>query len=226
MELKVLLLIFLSLSLVIDDSQAACNNCGANSGVACISDDQFYPCSNGIPNTSVIQRCPVGQVCTNKAAICVPAATSAPNCLLCNTCTAQRTFTCVNFNTYAPCVNGTIIDWQISCPQGMICNPAGPKENPCTTMTWQQIPRCSMGEENFSTTTTSTTPATTAVPSTWCGGQLTVGNYPNPSDLTCKTYLKCYKSNGVMTGQKYTCPGTTFFNPTSKMCEVGYVCAA
>lgn len=112
-------------------------------------------------------------------------------------------------------------DWIVTCPDGMICNPGGTKTNPCTSLTWSQIPRCPQGQQGFSTTTTV---ATTVVPSTFCANQAAVGNYVNPSDTTCKTYLRCNYYNGAYVGQKYTCPGTTLFSATTKTCVSGYTC--
>lgn len=163
----------------------------------------------------------------NTVGVCTAiASTVTPNCQICNTCvTGKNSFTCVTINSYAPCVGDVVVDWINPCPAGWICNPGGTNTQPCTSMTWQQIPRCPQGQENFSTTTTSTTAATTAVPNTWCARQSTTGNYANPSDTTCQTYIKCYYYNGVLKGQKYTCPSTTLFNPTAKLCQSTYTCA-
>lgn len=186
---------------------------------------RFYPCVNGIANVSTIQRCPQGQVCVNIVGVCTAtAATVTPSCQICNTCTGENTFTCVTIDSYAPCVAGAVVNWINPCPAGWICNPGGTNTQPCTSLTWTSIPRCPTGQQSFSTTTPKTTAATTVVPTSWCGTQTSVGNYANPSDTTCKTYLKCFYFNGVKKGQKLTCPGTTLFNPTTKLCDSAYTC--
>lgn len=52
------------------------------------------------------------------------------------------------------------------------------------------------------------------------------GRFPNPSDTTCQTYYMCVflNTNSTYVEYKYTCPSTSVFNPTAKVCTTSYVC--
>ena len=42
-----------------------CNKCNVNGRVACISTTQFFLCTNGVPDTSLLLTCPTGKKCAN-----------------------------------------------------------------------------------------------------------------------------------------------------------------
>uniref|UniRef100_A0A336MXJ2 CSON006967 protein n=1 Tax=Culicoides sonorensis TaxID=179676 RepID=A0A336MXJ2_CULSO len=147
-----------------------CNTCNVNGNMACISEEQYLLCVNGIPDISEIYRCPQGQVCTtnNKCGI---AASNTPACRLCNVCSLIKEYTCTSFYTYSPCYGTTIIDWEMTCPFNSVCNPAGTKDKPCMQYTnWYEKPLCLKDEYPWTTpdqtTQQSSTPEQTTQQST------------------------------------------------------------
>uniref|UniRef100_A0A336MZH3 CSON006970 protein n=1 Tax=Culicoides sonorensis TaxID=179676 RepID=A0A336MZH3_CULSO len=189
----------------------------------------YLTCTNGIPNITQIHRCPLGEVCSNYNSRCVNASRYTPSCRLCNTCSSIKLYTCKTINSYAICYGNTIIDWELFCPAGMICNPAGTRENPCMApVSWENRPLCLAGEENFITTTTTSTepaPSTTLPPSSaYCERQGGPGLYRNPFDSTCRHYVRCSLVSGILVGVGEVCEEGKLFNPNRSRCESGYTC--
>ncbi|KAG5870260.1 hypothetical protein JTB14_012270 [Gonioctena quinquepunctata] len=51
------------------------------------------------------------------------------------------------------------------------------------------------------------------------------GRYPNLNDLTCQTYFLCnLLRNDSFVQTLYKCPTTSYFNPTTQVCDVDYKC--
>ncbi|XP_063698861.1 uncharacterized protein LOC134829616 [Culicoides brevitarsis] len=224
---KIFLLIFTSFVLKVSSE---CNICGSISQAACISEDQYFPCINNIPNFSQILRCPAGSVCSNVAGVC-DSNLLTPACPLCGVCNAPGGYACLSQTTYSPCSAGTSINWPISCPEGTICYPTGSNTSPCTTMTWQQTQRCPTGSPPVITTsTTATTSMTTQAPIQsphWFCRYNNPGYYANKNDVSCRTYIYCFWYFG-MTGQLMGCGGNRIFNPSTRTCVMpgtnGFVC--
>ncbi|XP_072941885.1 uncharacterized protein [Epargyreus clarus] len=50
------------------------------------------------------------------------------------------------------------------------------------------------------------------------------GYVANPKSTDCTSYIECVKINGIFIETIYTCPDTTFFNPSTSFCEYDYTC--
>ncbi|XP_026326529.1 uncharacterized protein LOC113235148 [Hyposmocoma kahamanoa] len=52
------------------------------------------------------------------------------------------------------------------------------------------------------------------------------GRFANTTDTTCKTYYMCVllSTNNTYVEYRYTCPSTSVFNPTAKICTTSYNC--
>uniref|UniRef100_A0A336KK74 CSON011230 protein n=1 Tax=Culicoides sonorensis TaxID=179676 RepID=A0A336KK74_CULSO len=87
----------------------------------------------------------------------------------------------------------------------------------------------SPSSEAISSTTTIqiTTPTlnVTQNPTIYCVTSGLIGKMLNPSDATCKTYVRCISQvNGNVIGMVYTCPGVTYFDDVTKMCGMTNNC--
>uniref|UniRef100_A0A336KEV7 CSON007353 protein n=1 Tax=Culicoides sonorensis TaxID=179676 RepID=A0A336KEV7_CULSO len=227
-KMKHLIFLFIIFTLI-KTTISQCNTCGPVSQAACISEDQYFPCVNNIPNFSQILRCPTGSVCANVAGVC-DTVTLTPACTICGMCNALNGYACLSQTSYSPCSAGQSINWPINCPTGMICYPTGTNTDPCTSMTWMQVQRCPSGIEppSVSSTTqvTPTTPKVYISPQSFCRVN-NPGYYKNPNDVTCRTYFYCYWYFG-MTGVVMGCNGNTIFNPTTRTCvtpTLGFSCS-
>ncbi|CAG9792118.1 unnamed protein product [Diatraea saccharalis] len=52
------------------------------------------------------------------------------------------------------------------------------------------------------------------------------GRFANEADSTCQTYYMCVlvSSNGTYVQEKYNCPSTSVFSPSSSFCTTSYAC--
>lgn len=50
-----------------------------------------------------------------------------------------------------------------------------------------------------------------------------VGRHVQPSDTSCKSYVKCFL-NKVINGSEYKCPGSLLFNNEVGVCTENYTC--
>lgn len=105
---------------------ADCNVC-SSSQLACVADQQYAMCTNGIPNLQTVNSCPVGFVCsTFGAPICQDA--SDPNniqdCVSCNKCDVTETFACTSQNTFALCLGTQVPSdkYTGTCAPDAVCN--------------------------------------------------------------------------------------------------------
>uniref|UniRef100_A0A336N5M2 CSON006966 protein n=1 Tax=Culicoides sonorensis TaxID=179676 RepID=A0A336N5M2_CULSO len=220
---------------LIRNGYGQCNTCGINSNVSCISETQYHACYNGMPDFSKIYRCPADQVCTASKNGCKKEARyDPPACRICNSCNRLRRFTCKTISTYVPCCGSSdtpVSFWEISCPSGLICNPAGTRDEPCMQpVSWRDRPLCLKGEDQFyASLTTTALPPFSQTPSpaitAWCQRENLTGLFPNKIDPSCRTYVRCYLANGVIVGSSERCATGTLFNPTLKVCSAGYTCA-
>ncbi|EDV96223.1 GH16136 [Drosophila grimshawi] len=217
-----LLLIFL-----VDSVRSACNVCNSVNSMACYAVDQIQACdANNLP-TRIPFNCPPGYVCVSGASgvLCRPTASgSIGDCQDCNKCDATNTFACTGTNSFALCLGTTTPQNSLgSCSPGYVCN--NMNDQICGLET-QFGPTCSYADD---TTTTATPPTATPAPTpstdnaaTYCAAVKAPGNYAvgDYAETTCRQYIKCFLLNGVWRGQKYTCPGKTYFNPTTGLCAV------
>ncbi|KAM7356197.1 uncharacterized protein ACRADG_002001 [Cochliomyia hominivorax] len=122
---KHMLILVLSLGLV-QYARSTCNVCRERSGVACISEKEFYICVNGVALNSTKFSC-MGddEVCTHLAVPCQPGA--KPSCgdkSNCNKCEAddRGIFTCTGRTTFTMCDEGILSDFRGQCPDNQICD--------------------------------------------------------------------------------------------------------
>ncbi|XP_030081498.1 integumentary mucin C.1 [Drosophila hydei] len=209
-------------------ASATCNVCNAVNNMACYSSTQLQACDATNLPTLIPTSCPAGNVCVSGAAgaLCEPSSTTTvADCQDCNKCDASMTFACTSTSTFALCLGTTTPQTSLgTCETGYVCNVNNALI--CGSVATQAVPTCSYADDPTTTTaTTPTTPTTAATPSTenanaYCSavrsrGPFAVGNY---TETTCRQYISCYLLNGVWRGQKYTCPGRTYYNPTSRLC--------
>ncbi|CAG9792117.1 unnamed protein product [Diatraea saccharalis] len=50
------------------------------------------------------------------------------------------------------------------------------------------------------------------------------GFIADPSSTDCTSYIECVNISGTFVTTNYTCPATTFFNPSTTLCELEYTC--
>lgn len=150
------------------------------------------------PTTSVFN--PNTKQCTASTNyVCPVTATNATNTS--SVCTADG-FTAdpasTDCSTYISCVqiNGTFTETTMTCPNGTFYDPT-------TTL-------C---DSSYNCTTTSTFTCTA------------VGRFPDPADTTCQSYYLCVlPANGTLIPYQYTCPNTSVFSPTTRVCTTNYNC--
>lgn len=102
-----------------------------------------------------------------------------------------------NCTSYLQCVeiNDVYIEFKHNCPETTYFNP-----------------NTTLCESNYNCTDTIFT----------CS---TAGRVADTNDMTCRRYYYCVALyNGTYAKFNYTCPGTTLFNPTSKLCTTRYEC--
>lgn len=220
--------------LVAGSAAAECNVCNTVNNMACYSVNQTQACdaSSNLP-TYVPYDCPSGYVCVSGTAgvLCEPESnTTVATCEQCNKCDANNTFACTGTSTFALCEGTTtpLADSSYSCPSGYVCNVNS--EYICLPSS-SAAPSCSYADDTSNntiavTTTASTATSTTAAtPSTsnaatYCAavqsqGKFAVGDY---TETTCRQYIYCFLLNGNWLGQKYTCPGSTYFSRSTRTC--------
>ncbi|GAB0099782.1 hypothetical protein DMENIID0001_156690 [Sergentomyia squamirostris] len=204
----------------------SCGRCG-DSGLACVSETEFRVCNNGVPDADTLIECPVGTFCTNSATTCDLGA--VPRCRPCNTCSADGRFACLDGTTVAFCYGGPNPSADTyKCPVNTVCNINAAAPNFCSQNDGT-VSICSPPPRTVLTTTTTTTivpTTTTQSPASWCTQKNTVGRFPVPSDTTCTSYYYCFVNGGSISGQRYTCTGTTVFNPVTQQCvlSTAYTC--
>ncbi|EDW17886.1 mucin-5AC [Drosophila mojavensis] len=216
-------------------AKATCNVCNPVNNMTCYSSSQFQACdANGLPSR-LPTSCPAGYSCVSGASgvLCLPNnSTTIADCQDCNKCDANLTFACTSTSTFALCLGTTTPQNSSgSCAAGYVCNMNATQI--CGLET-QVTPTCSYADDpTTTTTTTTTTPATTAAttttapatpspenPNTYCSAIRAQGYYPagDYAETTCRQYIYCYLSGGVWRGQRYNCPGRTYFSPTMRTC--------
>lgn len=223
--------------LVAGSMAAECNVCNTANNMACYSVNQTQACDSSNSPTYVPYDCPAGYVCVSGTAgvLCVPeSSTTVASCEQCNKCDANMTFACTGTSSYALCEGTTTPQADSSgssCPSGYVCNLNSPYI--CLPSS-SAVPSCSYADDTTtsstaSSTTSSTTAATpsTSNAATYCAavqsqGKFAVGDY---TATTCRQYIYCFLLNGNWLGQKYTCPGSTYFDRSTRTC-VTYVPSA
>lgn len=101
-----------------------------------------------------------------------------------------------NCSSFISCVliDGSYTETTLTCPNGTYYNP-----------------NTTLCEIDYNCTTTFT--CTEA------------GRFADPADTTCQSYYLCVLStNGTYVPYEYTCPSTSVFSPTTKICTTTYTC--
>ncbi|XP_067646515.1 uncharacterized protein [Eurosta solidaginis] len=233
------LLIFSLTSFYMKWTSVSCANCNvcSESSLACVSLTQFSVCVNDLP-TETVTSCPTGYICsTTSTSICELSAGDnvIGDCSDCNTCDATRTFACTGLRTYALCLGTTTVsDLGGTCAPYHVCNID--YKYICGNSTMGIQATCpSTGETETTTTTeTSTTDTTQTVATTTTQSQIVSvtnplsycqtlqqnGRFPAGNELTttCKQYVYCFVNRSVWYGALYFCPGSTYFNSSSRYC--------
>ncbi|XP_064541331.1 uncharacterized protein LOC135430556 [Drosophila montana] len=208
-------LVLLLLAIGVQDCRADCNICSASSNAACVSETQFMFCEDNLP-IQPINSCPSGTYCTAQAAIC-QADSNMRSCNSCSMCNSGMTHACLGVRTFALCL-GTLTPSSItgSCAPNYVCNLENP--NICSSATSGSQATCPLVDDELSTTMS---PGSFVDPTTYCSYIQQAGRFPygNTLETTCKEYINCYLSSSSWYGALYYCPGSTYFQPTSKMCN-------
>ncbi|XP_017860622.1 PREDICTED: uncharacterized protein LOC108612256 [Drosophila arizonae] len=203
--LRVLLLLLLALGVL--DCRADCNVCSTLSNAACVSQTQFMFCVNNIL-VQPVNSCPSGTFCTAQAAIC-QSNSSLVSCTECGICSDNLVFACLGVHTYALCL-GTQQPSQItgSCAPYLVCNRNNP--NICGSALTEGQASCPLMDNELYIDA-----------NTYCRSVQRAGRYPygNRLETTCKQYVNCYVYNTIWYGALYECPGSTYFQPSSQMCN-------
>ncbi|XP_055914451.1 location of vulva defective 1-like [Eupeodes corollae] len=213
-----------------------CNTCSAITNTACVANDQFSICVDGLPTSSVTQ-CPNGTVCTASASICSPAETTQASCGMCGVCNGNSSFACMSYNSFALCYGSSVPDTvNINlCANSTVCVYDDP--HICVDPTMTGIGgTCPAATANTTTTTTTTMPTTTSTtvnpaesttisptidPLIFCANVTNVGRFEITTDINCKQYIFCDLVNSTTwVGNVYECPGSTLFNSTTGFCGV------
>ncbi|XP_037948108.1 zonadhesin-like isoform X2 [Teleopsis dalmanni] len=129
--LKLTFLMILT-ALGLTNVSAICNACNDN-GVACISQNEFQVCIDGVADTSKSFTCTgANELCTTFGRACMdPTATQGvtitPACgdiSKCGVCTdvGPGGFTCTSRTSYTMCSGGSLTDVRGYCPDKYICN--------------------------------------------------------------------------------------------------------
>ncbi|KAH8371825.1 hypothetical protein KR093_008979 [Drosophila rubida] len=219
--------LLLLLACLVTAARSTCNVCNTVNNLACYSTTQVQACdANNLP-TGAAYDCPTGYLCVSGSSgvLCEPqsAASSGADCQDCNKCDASLTFACTSSSSFALCLGTNTPQLsEGSCAAGYVCNTANSQIcglSPTVAAT------CSYADDTTTTASTVASSTTTATPSTsnaatYCAavqqqGNFKVGDY---TESTCRQYIKCFLLNGQWLGQKYTCPGKTYFSPTAKLC--------
>ncbi|KAG6450727.1 probable endochitinase [Manduca sexta] len=172
-----------------------------------VSSNSSYLAYNYVcPSTSVFN--PASAKCTASTNYVCNVTTPAPaNTSVCTADGFVADPNAVNCSSYIQCVqiNGTFDETTFTCPANTFYDP-----------------NTTLCDSNY-TCTTNTPPAanTTTAPFT-CS---TVGRFANSADTACKTYYYCVlANNGTFVQYNYTCPTTSVFSPTSRLCTTSYTC--
>ncbi|KAH8371827.1 hypothetical protein KR093_008981 [Drosophila rubida] len=207
--------VLLLLAIGVLGCQADCNVCAQPSNVACISDTQFRVCLNN-ELLDPVNSCPSGTYCTGETAVC-QSDISLKACIGCGQCNDQRSFACVGVRTFALCL-GTVAPSNItgSCAPNYVCN-------------WDNANICGSAASGFSATCPLADdeelapiyPNVTVTPNEYCRALQRAGRFPSGSTLatTCRQYIYCFQSEQIWYGAQYNCPGVTYFQPTTQVCN-------
>ncbi|XP_016955888.1 uncharacterized protein LOC108028514 [Drosophila biarmipes] len=211
-------------------TRGTCNVCNAVNNLTCYSSTQMQACQADVVSTATPADCPSGYVCVSGASgvLCQEAASGsqAADCQECNKCDASHTFACTGTQSFALCLGTDSVQDSIgTCASGYVCNINDTQI--CGLPADGVMPTCSYADDTTSTTSSTTTPTTAATPSTadaatYCAAVQSQGKYAvgYNSLTTCRQYIYCTLNGGSWVGQKYTCPGSTYFDSSSKMCVV------
>ncbi|KAM3968052.1 uncharacterized protein ACR2FA_005043 [Aphomia sociella] len=103
-----------------------------------------------------------------------------------------------NCTTYIECVeiDGSYIETTYTCPDDTYFDP-----------------NTTLCEADYNCTSTTSFNCTSA------------GRFADTTDTTCQTYYLCVlASNGTFYEYNYTCPSTSVFSPTERLCTTSYTC--
>ncbi|XP_034481528.1 uncharacterized protein LOC117787185 [Drosophila innubila] len=208
-------LVLLLLGIGVLGCQADCNVCALPSSVACVSDTQFKFCNNNVL-VDPVNSCPSGTYCTGSAAICQED-TSLKACTGCVQCNDQKSFACLGVRTFALCL-GTSVPSAItgSCAPNYVCNKDN--INICGSASMGSQATCPLVDDELLTTLSPNANVTADV---YCRYVQKAGRFPYGMNATttCRQYIYCFLSNSVWYGALYTCPGSTYFQSSTQLCN-------
>ncbi|TMW41223.1 hypothetical protein DOY81_013697, partial [Sarcophaga bullata] len=124
---KIITIVLVSAQICVSNLVGKCNQCFANSKIACIDEKHFSTCFEGSP-TATITKCPGERFCTEDVLICHTLEEGyTPSCYhnYCGDCAVSNgIFTCLDETRYGYCFGGTIplLGTVRSCPLGFVCN--------------------------------------------------------------------------------------------------------
>ncbi|XP_017071710.2 uncharacterized protein LOC108108263 [Drosophila eugracilis] len=208
LHLLILLATGVFLGIYILGTQAICNVCATGTNVACISNTSYQYCSSSLP-FGPVSTCPTGYYCTANDVICNtdPAERS---CIGCGTCNDNKTFACLTARTFALCL-GTTTPSQIvgNCGLNYVCDFNNP--DICGTPLTGSQATCPY-DNVFN--------GTAITPTTICSTIKQDGRFPYGTDLStsCKQYIYCFLDDSNWRGGLYTCPGSTYFDSSTRFC--------
>ncbi|XP_017840368.2 uncharacterized protein LOC108598263 [Drosophila busckii] len=226
---KVLGLLLLLLGSWVGHTVGTCNVCNSVNSMACYSMNQVQACdANNLPTLRPYD-CPAGYVCVSgrQGVLCRPAisASGQADCQQCNKCDASRTFACTDTTSFSLCL-GTDMPQNSrgTCAEGYVCN--NNNSTQICRLATAVAPTCSYADDTTTTTTTSTTTAAPTTPSpqgdptAYCAAVQQQGRFAVGPDAasTCRQYIHCRLLNDQWLGQRYTCPGSTFFDARANLC--------
>ncbi|XP_060657008.1 mucin-5AC [Drosophila nasuta] len=224
-----------------------CNTCDSTLTFACTSTNTFALCLGTSTPQASVGTCADGYVCNindsqicglspNVSATCSYADDSTTTTTTAATTTTTSTPSTSNAATYCAAVqqtgrfkvgdytestcrqyidcfllNGVWTGHKYTCPGQLYFSPTA---NLCVS----SLP--SNCYTPSSTTTTTTATPTVSNPSAYCAMMQTQDYFPvgtNPSS-TCRQYIYCFLLNGSWLGHRYTCPGSLYWNSSSKTC--------
>ncbi|CAH2062948.1 unnamed protein product, partial [Iphiclides podalirius] len=131
--------------------------------------------------------------------------TTASNTTSSSVCTADGYVadpSSTNCTTYIECVeiNGTYTETTLTCPDDTYFDP-----------------NTTLCESDYNCTSSDNT--------TFTFSCTAAGRFADTADTTCQTYYLCVSySNGTYAQYEYTCPTTSVFSPTAKVCTTSYTC--
>ncbi|XP_017139092.1 spore coat protein SP96 [Drosophila miranda] len=206
-----------ALCLGTDTLQDSVGTC-ADGYVCNINDTQIC----GLPADGIMPTCSYADDSTNSSTTSAPPTTTAPS-------TSNPTTYCAAVQSEGRFAVGT--DADTTCHQYILCSlvsgswegqtytcPGSLYFSNATSLCVAAMP--STCSTSVSSTTSTTVAPTTSNPAAYCAAMMSQGYYPvgTDSSTTCHQYIYCFLLSGTWSGEMYTCPGSLYYNSSSKIC--------